>query len=77
MNHCFSYERIEDYNDDDDNDDDDNDDDDNTMTQHDMYRWHEYSLQLSWQTQSMLLALRVRSVSGEGGGMIPGIIART
>ena len=31
MNHCFSYERIEDY-----NDDDNNDDDDNTMTT----TWH-------------------------------------
>jgi hypothetical protein len=66
MNHCFSYERIEDY-----NDDDNNDDDDNTMTT----TWHDYSLQLSWQTQSMLLALRVRSVSGEGGGMIRGVLS--
>jgi hypothetical protein len=29
MNHCFSYEQIEDYNDDDNNDDDNNDNDDN------------------------------------------------
>ena len=34
MNHCFSYERIEDYNDDDNNDDDDNTM--NTMTT----TWH-------------------------------------
>jgi hypothetical protein len=60
MNHCSSYERIEDYNNDDD------DDNDNKQQrrwrQRDMYRWHEYILRLWWQTQSTLLALRVRSV---------------
>jgi hypothetical protein len=53
MNHCFSYERIEDDNDDDDNDDDNNMNDKN--------RWYEYSLRLFWQTQLTLSALRVRS----------------
>jgi hypothetical protein len=32
MNHCSSYERIEDYNDDDDDDDDNNNDDNVTCT---------------------------------------------